>query len=255
MIYTFLKHKNLLSSIIAFLSVIQLAAQEEVLVDAEQMPYFIGCSKYNDNPDEKRTCSNENLIRFISNQLVYPGSAKEQGIEGTVYVSFVVDEEGNVVSPNVIRDIGGGCGEAALEILNNMPRWEPAIHEGEKVKVKLNLPIRYAFKNDEESEKASLYQINWGNLVTNTVSKEELESQLDKKLHVRDSYGDDKTITELIFAFEKKRHYLEGSSTGKINDELKKIVKKCKQGGTFHITVVIQVEGEFIFVKRQFKII
>jgi TonB family protein len=255
MIFSFSQHKNLLVSIIAFLFVIHLNAQTDVLVDVDQMPYFTGCMDTSSSPEEKRACSNKNLIRFISNQLVYPGTAKDQGIEGTVYVSFIVDELGNVGSPNVIRDIGGGCGAAALEILRNMPRWEPGINQGEKVKIKLNLPIRYALKNDAESEKASLYQINWGSLATKTVSKLELESLLDKKLHVRDSYGDDKSITELIFAFEKKRSYLEASSSGKINNDLKKIIKKCKKGGTFSITVILQVKGEFIYVKRSFDII
>ncbi len=233
-----------------------LSAQvSDILTQADQMPYFTGCESENFTPEEKRSCSDKNLIRFIANQLEYPAIAKEKEIEGTVYVSFVVDESGNVISPKLIRDIGGDCGAAALEILRMMPRWEPAIHEGKKVKVELRLPIQYSLKNQERSEKAQTYQINWGSLATPTVSKKILEAHLDRNLHVRDAYGNDKPISELIFSFEKKKTYLEGGSTGKINDQLRKVVNKCKKGGTFSILAVVRVNGDFIYVRRSFEII
>ena len=254
MIVTFLKHKLLLVFVFTFFMTIHLTAQADVLTEADQMPYFAGCEEEND-AEEKRNCSDKNLVRFISNQLVYPGTAREQQIQGTVYVSFIVDEFGNVVSPTIVRDIGGGCGAAALELLRLMPKWEPAIHRGEKAKVKLNLPIHYSLKNDAVNEKAQNYQINWGSLATQKVSKQELVEHLDKTLHVRDAYGNDKPVSELVFAFEKKRNYLEGSSNGEINDELKNIVGKCKKGGVFSIMAVIQVKGEFIYMRRSFEVI
>ena len=231
-----------------------IAQSDEVLTEAEQMPYFTGCSNKS-SQEEKRDCSNKNLVRFISNQLVYPSAAREKGIQGTVYVSFVVNENGEVSDPKIIRDIGEGCGAAAIDVVKSMPRWEPAINKGEKVSVRLNRPVRFYFTNDEVTAKSQGYQINWGSLASASISKEDIQEQLDKKILVRDPYGDEKPVVELIFSFEKKRSYLEGSSAGKINNDMKKVIERCKKGGTFMITAVIQVKGELIYVKRSFEII
>lgn len=229
-------------------------AQREILTEADQMPYFIGCQGEN-NEEAKRMCSNENLIKFISNTLIYPIAAKEAGIEGTVYVSFIINEEGKVIRPNIIRDIGQGCGSAAIDVLKNMPDWEPARHEGQKVKVKLNLPILFSLKNDVASEKAQPYQINWGSLSTQTtISKNDLEDQLEKKLHVRDPYGNDKPVAELIFSYEKRKTYLEAGSAGSITNDLKRIISKCKKGGVFTIIAIIQVNGESVYVRHSYKV-
>lgn len=256
MILNFIVNKNLLSFFLGLVCFASINAQADILTEADQMPYFIGCQDAEADTQEKRDCSNEHLIRFISNHLIYPAAAKDAGIEGTVYASFVVDEMGVVKNPKIIRDIGASCGQAAIEVIQNMPSWEPAFHQGKKVKVKLNIPIQFSLKNDAESEQALKYQINWGKLsMQTTITKKDLEAQLSKVLYIRDAYGDDKPITELIFAFEKKRVYLEGGSAGKINNELKKIVSKCKKGGTFTIIAVIQVNGELIYVKHAFEVV
>lgn len=234
-----------------FLSCISFA-QDSVLTNAEEMPYFTGCDI--DDLSKKRSCSNKNLIRFISNQLIYPAVAKESGIEGTVYVSFVVDENGKVVKPKIIRDIGGGCGDAAINLLKAMPTWEPGTNKGKAVKVRLNLPIHFSLKNANTDPVAQNYEINWGSLSAYRVNKSDLEAQLDKQLIVRDQFGEEKPIVELIFSFERKRSFTEGNSTGKINEELKKVISKTKKGGVFQITAVIQVKGDLIFVKRSFEI-
>jgi len=246
----------LLTPIFISLFALNVHAQSDVLTAADEMPYFTGCKNEGLTGTEKRNCSNQNLVRFIANQLVYPSTAKEQGIEGTVYVTFIVDELGSITTPDIIRDIGGGCGAAALEVIQSMPSWEPGFHQGQAVKVKLNLPIHFSLKNSGAEAKGQQYQINWGSLATQLrVSKKDLQEQLQRALHVRDPYGDDKPITELIFAYERKRTYLEGSSAGKINDKLKKIVNKSKRGGVFTITAIIQIKGELIYVKRAFEVI
>lgn len=247
-----------LLTLLFIFSTIQISAKaqtDNILTEADQMPYFTGCTNNNETQAEKRDCSNKNLVRFISNQLIYPTAAKEKGVQGTVYVSFIVNERGEVNSPEIIRDIGEGCGAAAIDIVKSMPRWEPAVNDDQKVSVKLNLPVRFYFKNDEVTAKSLGYQINWGSLASGNISKEQLQGQVNKKILVRDPYGDEKPIVELIFSFEKKRSYFEGSSAGKINNDMKKVIDRCKKGGTFNITAVIQVKGELIYVKRSFEII
>jgi TonB family C-terminal domain len=221
--------------------------------DADQMPYFTGCSTYENGTDEKQRCSNLALVTFIAQNIVYPEAAKEAGLEGTVYVSFVISETGQLIEPQVLRDIGSGCGEAAIEVLRLMPTWEPAIHQEEKVAVKLNIPIQFYLK-DEEPDPTASYKINWGLLIGDSVTKAELMENLNKRVLIRDAFGNVIPVSNLRFSYEKRRKYYEAQSTGAITKEMKKVVKKAKKGGYFMLTATLQEEGGFLDVSKIFSV-
>lgn len=226
----------------------------EPLIAAEQMPYFEGCGAYQNGTAEKRKCSNTGLINFISENIQYPEAAKSEGIEGTVFLSFIVNKRGQIESPKVLRDIGGGCGKEALRILDLMPDWEPAVNNDKFVSVKLNLPVTFSLNNENNSV-ASKFQIHWGALKGKSVSKIALEKNLNAKLLVRNEFGNDVDVSSLSFVFQRNKTFVEGTSTGKINSDLSKVVKKVKRGGTFTIVATILVNGEFMEIERQFKIV
>ena len=229
-------------------------AQEEIRTHADQMPYFKGCDSYPDNTDDKRQCSNEALVSFIANHIQYPDLAKENGIEGTVYVSFIIDEDGKVTQPSLLRDIGNGCGEEALRVLSNMPDWEPAIDNKQHVKVKLNLPIQFYFTEEDNASLAEGYKIQWGGYTASKINKKNLEELLAKSLFVRDQFGNTVSYEELIFSFEKKNTFVDAKSNGAITKELKKVVNKVKKGGLFTVTAVFQTDGRFYYVDKEFSI-
>ncbi|MEM9819847.1 MAG: energy transducer TonB [Bacteroidota bacterium] len=222
--------------------------------DADQMPYFPGCEAYQDGTDEKQKCSNLALVSFIAQNVVYPKAAMEAGLEGTVYVSFVIDPNGRLTKPEVLRDIGMACGEAAIEVLQNMPKWEPAIHQGKEVAVKLNLPIQF-FLKDEEPDRTAAYKINWGLLIGDQVTKEELMENLQEKVLVRDAFGNVIPVSNLRFSYEKKRKYYEAQSTGSITKDMRKVVKKAKKGGYFVLTATLQEAGAFLDVSKVFTVV
>jgi periplasmic protein TonB len=84
------------------------------------------------------------MLNFIKDNIVYPDKAKENKIQGRVYVNFVVDEAGRVTSAKILRGIGGGCDEEALRVVNMMPLWKPGMQNGKTVKVVYNLPITFS---------------------------------------------------------------------------------------------------------------
>ena len=88
--------------------------------------------------------SEDSLNAFLHRNIRYPKDAKDKKIEGTVYVSFVVERDGDITDAKVVRDIGYGCGEEALRVLNTMPKWKPATQHGYAVRQKNNLPIRFS---------------------------------------------------------------------------------------------------------------
>lgn len=85
----------------------------------------------------------EAMRRFIGNNLIYPQMAKQTGIMGTVYASFVVDYTGKVRDVRIMRGIGGGCDEEVVRIIQMMPDWEPGKQDGKPVNVLFNLPVKF----------------------------------------------------------------------------------------------------------------
>jgi len=81
--------------------------------------------------------------RFLEDNLRYPTMAREAGIQGTVFVTFVVETDGSVTDVRVLRGIGGGCDEEAVRVVQMMPRWEPGRQRGQPVRVQFNMPIRF----------------------------------------------------------------------------------------------------------------
>jgi len=96
--------------------------EEEVFIIVEQMPKMIGG------------------IASLQKYITYPEIAKIAGIEGRVIVRFVIDERGNVVDPQVIRGIGGGCDEEAVEAVKKV-KFIPGKQRGQPVKVSYTLPV------------------------------------------------------------------------------------------------------------------
>lgn len=122
-------------------------SEPDFFVVAEQMPRFPGCEQLDMSNDEKKSCSEKKLYNYIASNLKYPSIARSNGIEGRVFVQFIVDKNGNLTDIEVVRDIGAGCGKEALRVIENMIAdtgyWTPGMQRGRKVKVKYTLPIYF----------------------------------------------------------------------------------------------------------------
>jgi TonB family protein len=99
------------------------------VTETEIMPSFPG-------GDEAR-------LQFLWNNIIYPQSAMERGIQGTVYVTFVIDKDGSIDDVKVIKGIGGGCDEEAIRVVKLLPKWRPGYQSGKPVRVLFNMPIRF----------------------------------------------------------------------------------------------------------------
>lgn len=83
------------------------------------------------------------LYNFLGKHLKYPDIAQEIGLEGKIYVQFVVEKDGSITNVNVINDIGGGCGKEAARVVKLMPKWSPGMQNGRKVRVRYTLPFNF----------------------------------------------------------------------------------------------------------------
>ena len=121
--------------------------ESQIFEVVEQMPRFPGCEDIAGDDNAKRQCAERALLTYFAKCLKYPRVAQENGIEGVVVIRFVVDTDGKIVNPTILRDIGGGCGEEALRVVNKMndlpQRWTPGKQQNTPVKVQFNLPVRF----------------------------------------------------------------------------------------------------------------
>lgn len=85
----------------------------------------------------------EAMYMWLAKNMIYPMDAKENGIMGTVIITFVVEKDGTISDPKILKDIGGGCGAEALRVVETMPKWKPAKLKGVPIKVFFTLPIRF----------------------------------------------------------------------------------------------------------------
>jgi protein TonB len=92
----------------------------------------------------------DSMYAYIHKNLKYPEAAKEKGIEGRVFVSFIIEKDGSISNVKILRGIGGGCDEAAVEMIKNMPKWKPGTQRGKPVRVQFNLPIKFELEKDKE---------------------------------------------------------------------------------------------------------
>jgi protein TonB len=88
----------------------------------------------------------EARIRFLQENIEYPQMARESGIQGTVYMTFVVEPSGSVSAVRVLRGIGGGCDEEAIRVIQKMPKWNPGKQRGKPVRVQFTMPIKFTLQ-------------------------------------------------------------------------------------------------------------
>jgi len=88
----------------------------------------------------------EKMMQFISTNFQYPSIDMENGIEGRVYVSFVVEKDGSISTIKVLRGVSKTIDEEAIRVIKKMPNWTPGEQAGKTVRVKYILPIRAQLK-------------------------------------------------------------------------------------------------------------
>lgn len=116
---------------------------DDYFVIVEEMPRFKGCEEEGLSKKEKYTCAEGKLLAHLANELRYPAIARENGVQGTVVIRFVVEKDGSISGAEIVRNIGAGCGREALRVVENMPDWLPGKQRGNKVRVQYNLPVRF----------------------------------------------------------------------------------------------------------------
>ena len=103
--------------------------EPEVYQSVDEMPGFPG--------------GEEKLMEFFTKNIEYPKEAREAGIQGRVFVGFVIEKDGSISNVKVLRGIGHGCEEEAVRVVKSMPNWKPGKLYGEVVRVSYQIPVNF----------------------------------------------------------------------------------------------------------------
>ena len=108
-------------------------ATEEIFVVVEQQPEFPGGMSA--------------LMKFLSDNIKYPVIAQENGIQGRVITTFVVERDGSITDINVVRGQDPSLDKEAVRVIKTMPRWKPGQQRGKPVRVRFTLPVQFRLAN------------------------------------------------------------------------------------------------------------
>ena len=105
----------------------EVVVEEEIFQIVEEMPQFPG--------------GDAKMMDYVAKNLKYPQIARETGIQGRVFVGFVIEPDGSISNVKLLRGIGGGCDEEAIRIVKSFPKWKPGKQRGKAVRVSYQLPV------------------------------------------------------------------------------------------------------------------
>ncbi len=104
-------------------------ASQPIFTVVEQMPEFPG--------------GMTELLKYLAKAIRYPVIAQENGVQGRVVCSFVVNRDGSIVDAEVLRGVDPSLDQEALRVISTMPKWKPGMQRGKPVRVKYTVPVTF----------------------------------------------------------------------------------------------------------------
>lgn len=121
--------------------------EEEIFTIVEQMPTLPGCEN-EPNEQARNACTQQKIFAHFAKVQRYPQMAKEAGIQGTVFISFVVDRNGEISKIEVLKGVAGGkeLEEEAIRMVKSLPKFKPGRQRGQPVSVRYTVPIKFVLR-------------------------------------------------------------------------------------------------------------
>lgn len=115
---------------------------DEVLSFAvvESVPIFPGCEDSKDN-NERKMCFQQKILQFVGREFQFPEMARQMGIQGRVYVNFVIEKNGSISNVQVMRGVDPLLDDEAVRVVKKLPKLTPAKQRGKPVRMSFTLPI------------------------------------------------------------------------------------------------------------------
>ncbi|MCP4550924.1 MAG: M56 family metallopeptidase [Bacteroidetes bacterium] len=185
-------------------------------------------------------------IAFLGSNIKYPAAARKAGIQGVVYVTYVVEKDGSIKDARIVRGIGGGCDEEAVRVINAMPNWIPGTQRGKAVRVQFNLPIRFTLDGKPLSKKEKGFSMKIMKVEDMPESEggyAEVVSLLNEK------QGDTKVVYVQVEDMPRIEGYESVSDFVKEKIKYPKLARKAGINGVVVITFMVEKDGSLTDIK------
>lgn len=96
---------------------------------------------------QQRPLFRGDINKWLTDNIVYPADARRNNIQGTVYVSFIIEKDGSVSTPKVLRGVNKSLDDESVRVISMMPRWTPGMQNGQTVRVAYMVPIHFMLDN------------------------------------------------------------------------------------------------------------
>ena len=103
--------------------------EEEIFMVVEDQPEFPGGTAA--------------LLEYLRKNIKYPAICRENNIQGRVLVTFIVNKDGAIVEPEVVKSVNPSLDKEALRVISQMPNWKPGSQRGKPVRVKYTVPVNF----------------------------------------------------------------------------------------------------------------
>ena len=114
----------------------EVEGESDVYQIVEQMPEFPG--------------GEAELYHYISKNIRYPQEAKEKGIQGRVFIGFIVEKDGSISNVRNLRGVDSELDAEAIRVIQSLPKWKPGKHKGEFVRVSYQIPIVFKLEDKQD---------------------------------------------------------------------------------------------------------
>ena len=106
----------------------------------ENKPVYPGCEKYA-TEDERFNCFNQSIMTHIAKNFKFPEMARQMGIQGRVFVNFVIEKDGSISNVTVARGVDPLLDDEAVRVVKSLPKFQPAKQRGKAVRMQYTVPI------------------------------------------------------------------------------------------------------------------
>lgn len=94
------------------------------------------------------------MTKYLVSNIKYPAEAKTKGLQGTVFVTYIVEKDGSISNTKILKGFEDSCDEEALRVVKGMPKWHPGTNNNnEAVRVIFNLPIKFSLEQKKADTK------------------------------------------------------------------------------------------------------
>lgn len=113
-------------------------SEEPIIEEVEEPDFFVIVEK-----NAEPVGGQKAFLKYLAKNMKYPRRAAQMGVEGKVYIQFIVDKDGSLTQLEVVRGIGSGCDEESLRVLKKAPKWNPGKQRGVAVRQRMIVPITF----------------------------------------------------------------------------------------------------------------